>query len=76
MMMTHGEQPNAKDVPPDEKNAILYAVRYSPLITISAIPSPSVAMWFFPGEPMPRQTFTTAPGSAMPFRGGRFGLGS
>jgi PhnB protein len=25
MMMTHGQQPNAKDVPPDQKNAILYA---------------------------------------------------
>jgi PhnB protein len=25
MMMTHGEQPNAKDVRPDQKNAILYA---------------------------------------------------
>jgi PhnB protein len=25
MMMTHGEQPNAKDVPPNQKNAILYA---------------------------------------------------
>jgi PhnB protein len=25
MMMTHGQQPNAKDVPPDRKNAILYA---------------------------------------------------
>jgi PhnB protein len=25
MMMTHGEQPNAKDVPPDQKNAIHYA---------------------------------------------------
>jgi PhnB protein len=23
--MTHGQQPNAKDVPPDQKNAILYA---------------------------------------------------
>jgi PhnB protein len=25
MMMTQGQQPNAKDVPPDQKNAILYA---------------------------------------------------
>jgi PhnB protein len=25
MMMTHGEQPNAKDVPPYQKDAILYA---------------------------------------------------
>jgi PhnB protein len=25
MMMTQGEQPNAKDVPPDQKDAILYA---------------------------------------------------
>jgi PhnB protein len=25
MMMTHGEQPNAKDVPPNQKEAILYA---------------------------------------------------
>jgi PhnB protein len=25
MMMTHGEQPNAKDVPPNHKDAILYA---------------------------------------------------
>jgi PhnB protein len=25
MMMTHGQQPNAKDVTPDQKNAILYA---------------------------------------------------
>jgi len=25
MMMTQGEQPNAKDVRPDQKNAILYA---------------------------------------------------
>jgi PhnB protein len=25
MLMTHGEQPGAKDVPPDWKNAILYA---------------------------------------------------
>ena len=25
MMMTHGQQPNAKDVAPDQKNAILYA---------------------------------------------------
>jgi PhnB protein len=25
MMMTHGQQPNAKDVPPELKNAILYA---------------------------------------------------
>jgi len=25
MMMTHGQQPSAKDVPPDQKNAILYA---------------------------------------------------
>jgi len=25
MMMTHGEQPNAKDVAPGQKNAILYA---------------------------------------------------
>jgi PhnB protein len=25
MMMTHGQQPNAKDVPPDQENAILYA---------------------------------------------------
>jgi PhnB protein len=25
MMMSHGQQPNAKDVPPDQKNAILYA---------------------------------------------------
>ena len=25
MLMTHGEQPNAKDVPPDQNNAILYA---------------------------------------------------
>jgi PhnB protein len=25
MMMTHGQQPNAKDVPPDQKNAIPYA---------------------------------------------------
>jgi len=24
-MMTHGEQPNAKDVPPNQKDAILYA---------------------------------------------------
>ncbi len=33
MMMTHGEQPNAKDVPPDEKRAILYA-RMSSVNTI------------------------------------------
>ena len=33
MMMTHGEQPNAKDVPPDEKHAILYA-RMSSVNTI------------------------------------------
>jgi PhnB protein len=25
MMMTHSEQPNAKDAPPDQKDAILYA---------------------------------------------------
>jgi len=25
MMMTHGQQPNAKDVPPDQNNAIHYA---------------------------------------------------
>ena len=25
MMMTHGQQPNAKDVPPESKDAILYA---------------------------------------------------
>jgi len=25
MMMNHGQQPNAKDIPPDQKNAILYA---------------------------------------------------
>jgi PhnB protein len=25
MMMPHGEQPNARDVPPNQKNAILYA---------------------------------------------------
>ena len=25
MMMTHGQQPNARDVPPDQKDAILYA---------------------------------------------------
>ncbi len=25
MMMTHGEQPNAKDLPPNHKDAILYA---------------------------------------------------
>jgi len=25
MMMTHGQQPSTKDVPPDQKNAILYA---------------------------------------------------
>jgi PhnB protein len=25
MMMTHSEQPNAKDIPPDQKDAILYA---------------------------------------------------
>jgi PhnB protein len=25
MMMTYGDQPNAKDVPPDQKDAILYA---------------------------------------------------
>lgn len=25
MMMTHGQQPNGNDVPPDRKNAILYA---------------------------------------------------
>ena len=25
MMQTHGQQPNAKDVPPEQKNAILYA---------------------------------------------------
>jgi PhnB protein len=25
MMMTHGEQPNTKGVPPDQRNAILYA---------------------------------------------------
>jgi len=25
MMMTHDQQPNAKDVPPDQKNAILHA---------------------------------------------------
>ena len=25
MMMTHGQQPNANDVPPEWKNAILYA---------------------------------------------------
>jgi len=25
MMMTHGEQPNANDVPPNQKDAILYA---------------------------------------------------
>ena len=33
MMMTPGEQPNAKDVPPDEKHAILYA-RMSSVNTI------------------------------------------
>jgi len=33
MMMTPGEQPNAKDVPPDKKHAILYA-RMSSVNTI------------------------------------------
>jgi len=33
MMMTPDEQPNAKDVPPDEKHAILYA-RMSSVNTI------------------------------------------
>lgn len=36
MMMTHGQQPNATDVPPERKNAVLHAVLHARIIIAGA----------------------------------------